>query len=211
MPAPEGQLGITGACGVGIVPEDCGPNQSGVAFAFTDGDNPGDCINEYATLDAGNPVFGMCWIVAQESAHNFGLDHEIMFLNGMSACSDPMTYQADCGGEKFFRNEFAHCSTNQTGLPKDFCGSSNECGTTQNSHQKLLTALGPGTPITTPPVVSIAAPPLAPRSSPASPSTRPRARSAASGRPSCGSTASSGRRRRAPRSVPTASPLPTTR
>ena len=35
----------------------------------------------------------------------YGLDHEYEFTDGTSACNDPMTYRADCGGQKFFRNQ----------------------------------------------------------------------------------------------------------
>ena len=52
-------------------------------------------------------IYNVCWTAAQETAHNFGLDHEYQYATGDSACNDPMTYRYDCGGEKFFRDEGA--------------------------------------------------------------------------------------------------------
>jgi hypothetical protein len=95
-------------------------------------------------------VLNICWTAAQESAHAFGLDHEFSFSNNRSACNDPMTYRTDCGGEKFFRNEAASCGEN-TARP---C----KCGTSQNSHLKILSVFGAGTPITGAPTVLLASP-----------------------------------------------------
>ena len=60
----------------------------------------------FAQEDNNNRVWGVCWIIAQESAHAYGLpDHEYEFVDyNESTCSDPMTYRPDCGGQKFFRN-----------------------------------------------------------------------------------------------------------
>jgi MYXO-CTERM domain-containing protein len=79
----------------------------------------------------------LCWTVAQESAHAFGLDHEFAFKDGRSACNDPMTYRVDCGGQRFFRNAAASCGEF---TEKPAC----KCTPTQNSHQKLLSVFGPG-------------------------------------------------------------------
>ncbi len=96
-------------------------------------------------------VYNICWTAAQESAHAFGLDHEYEFVAGnVSACSDPMTYRTDCGGEKFFRNAAAICGETATRPCK--------CGPTQNSHGKLLSVFGPQTPITGPPTVVLTSP-----------------------------------------------------
>jgi MYXO-CTERM domain-containing protein len=95
-------------------------------------------------------VLNVCWTAAQESAHAFGLDHEFSFSNNRSACSDPMTYRNDCGGEKFFRNEAASCGETAARPCK--------CGTSQNSHQKLLSVFGAGTPITGAPSVALTSP-----------------------------------------------------
>jgi hypothetical protein len=53
-----------------------------------------------------------------------------------------MTYRNDCGGEKFFRNDFASCGETSNRACK--------CTATQNSHLKLLSVFGPST---APPIV----------------------------------------------------------
>nr|MBA3499329.1 hypothetical protein [Deltaproteobacteria bacterium] len=53
-------------------------------------------------------------------------------------CNDPMTYQINCGGTRFFRNQPAKCG--------DFTERACRCGTTQNSHKKLIDTFGIGTP-----------------------------------------------------------------
>jgi hypothetical protein len=83
-------------------------------------------------------VNNLCWTAAQESAHAFGLDHTFKFLDGRSTCNDPMTYQIDCGGTRFFRNQPAKCG--------DFNERACRCGKTQNSHRKLIETFGIGTP-----------------------------------------------------------------
>lgn len=81
----------------------------------------------------------LCWTVSQESAHAFGLDHTFKFVvDGRSTCNDPMTYSVDCGGTRFFRNLAAKCG--------EFNERACRCGTTQNSHKKLVDTFGAGTP-----------------------------------------------------------------
>jgi uncharacterized protein (TIGR03382 family) len=95
-------------------------------------------------------VLNVCWTAAQESAHAFGLDHEFEFTNGRSACNDPMTYRMDCGGQKFFRNLSAKCGEED----EREC----RCTTTQNSHRTLVQLFGAGTPLSTPPVITMTIP-----------------------------------------------------
>ncbi|HEY4176606.1 MAG TPA: MYXO-CTERM sorting domain-containing protein [Kofleriaceae bacterium] len=98
-------------------------------------------------------IWELCGVVAQETGHNFGLDHVYEFNNGtstVSGCKDPMTYRPSCG-QKFFRNELATCGEYNTRPCK--CG-----GGLQNSHQTLLNVFGPGTPITTPPTLEVTTP-----------------------------------------------------
>jgi len=78
----------------------------------------------------GPNVSELCWTVAQESAHAFGLDHEF-------DCHDPMTYIPGCG-VKYFRDQAFDCGTD--GPTTCFCG-----GAKQNSHRKILSVFGPGT------------------------------------------------------------------
>jgi MYXO-CTERM domain-containing protein len=150
--APQ-DIGLDGGIGgIALVSGDCSPRQNSIAFAFT------SAIDTFAHEDGGNRVWGMCWTAAQEVAHIYGLDHEFSYVDdNSSACNDPMTYQFDCGGEKFFRNRAANCGGFDKqpgcGLPPNF-----SCSTAQNSHARMLTLFGPGTPTTTPPEVSILTP-----------------------------------------------------
>lgn len=150
---PPGVGGLGGGTG-------CNPDPKGVAFAFADNDN----VNIFAFEALGNNssearVLGMCWIIAQETGHNFGLDHEFEYIDDKaSACNDPMTYEADCGGQKFFRNRFAACGVSG-GIdgsppgPRDcFCGGS------QNSHLKLANLFGDGTSLIPAPTATITTP-----------------------------------------------------
>ncbi len=122
---PDDILGIAPLAG------DCTPQDNVISFSFAN------------AHPAGQRVMNLCWTVAQESAHAFGLDHEYMFYDGKSTCTDPMTYRADCGGQHFFRDKVAKCG--------EFAERACKCSTNQNSHQKLLELFGPGTVITPPP------------------------------------------------------------
>lgn len=114
--------------GVAPLATDCSAISNVLSFSFA---------NAHGNIDRVNNI---CWTAAQESAHAYGLDHEYSFTTGNpanqhSACNDPMTYRNDCGGEKFFRNDFASCG--ETG--NRAC----KCTATQNSHLKLLSVFGP--------------------------------------------------------------------
>jgi len=149
----EADLGLNapGAGGIAIVSPDCTPHTNSIAFAFV------DTIDAFAAEDDNNRVWGMCWVIAQESAHLYGLDHEYEFTSTMrSACNDPMTYRSDCGGQKFYRNQSASCG--EFGPARPGCGPTNTCSSTQNSHQKLLDTLGAGTSTIPAPTVSITLP-----------------------------------------------------
>lgn len=127
------EMNIVGA--LGIAPLDsstCRPQNNVVSFSFAN--------------DHGPSPLDMCWTVAQESAHAFGLDHEF-------ECSDPMTYIPiqSCGGQKFFRNLDAPCGENAARTC--ICG-----GNTQNSFQRILGVHGLGTSPVDPPVVDIKMP-----------------------------------------------------
>jgi len=58
-----------------------------------------------------------------------------------------MSYRSDCGGQRFFRPFPVTCG--------EFVSRECSCASTQNSHEHLLEILGPGTPITAPPAVSV--------------------------------------------------------
>jgi MYXO-CTERM domain-containing protein len=140
-----------GAGGVAVVSYDCSPRQNSIAYAFA------SMADVFAQEDAGNRVWGECWVISQEVAHIYGLDHEYSFLDdNSSACNDPMTYRDDCGGQKFFRNRAALCG--EFGPARPGCGPNNTCASAQNSHARLLNIFGPGTPTTTPPVTAVVSP-----------------------------------------------------
>ena len=95
-----------------------------------------------------NRIWYLCAVIAQESAHSYSLDHAYSFPGTplRSSCIDPMTYREDCGGMKFFRNDQATCG--------EFSARPCSCGATQNSHLKLLSVFGAGTPTTPKPTVT---------------------------------------------------------
>lgn len=152
------------AGGVALVPTDCRPLSNFITYIFTNSSTAG--LDVFASEDCGgcspqsqDRIYGACWVIAQETAHLYGLDHEFHFTDiGKSACNDPMTYLDDCGGQKFFRNNLATCG--EFGPARPGCGSdpNRYCSTQQNSHQLLLSNLGPGTPTTAPPEVSVLLP-----------------------------------------------------
>lgn len=73
-----------------------------------------------------NPLT-ICAVIAQESAHTYGLDHEM-------DCSDPLTYLPACG-RQFFRDKNIVCG--------EFQERNCSCGASvQNSHKWLLSQLG---------------------------------------------------------------------
>ncbi|MBA3457998.1 MAG: hypothetical protein H0T42_33255 [Deltaproteobacteria bacterium] len=132
------EIGRSGIGGIAPITGDCGAYNYTINYTFANNYGPN------------NRVFQLCAVAAQESGHSFGLDHTYAFADGTSGCRDPMTYRNDCGGQKFFRNDAATCGESSA-RP---CS----CGALQNSHLKLLSAIGPGTPITRPPTVTVTAP-----------------------------------------------------
>lgn len=124
-----GDLGLSNQIG-GIAPGGgCGAQNNVMSFSFA---------NTYAP----SSIYEMCATVAQESAHAFGLDHEL-------DCRDPMTYLFGCG-HKFFRNELIECGEYEA--RPCYCS-----GSVQNSHVLLRGVFGEGT-LPPPPTVSIITP-----------------------------------------------------
>jgi hypothetical protein len=128
---------------VGGVPSDLRNDISGAG-----GVAPLNCVEIPNAISYTFDVYGpnsaeLCWTVAQETAHSFGLEHE--FLD-----PDPMTYLTGV-------------------LPKRFQDTNAQCGefTTracacpsrpmQNSYRMIVGLFGPGAPIT--PTVAISDPP----------------------------------------------------
>jgi MYXO-CTERM domain-containing protein len=121
--------------GVGGVSEfTCGYIPNGISFSFA---------NIY-----GGSVDDICWTVAQETAHSWGLDHK--FDN-----RDPMTYLSSGPTRKTFQNQAGSCG--------EFSARSCQCsyshsggGGKLNSVAEILAVFGGSTP--TPPIVKIDAP-----------------------------------------------------
>lgn len=122
----------------------CTPVDNRITYTFA---------NSYRSTNVQFRTWTLCQVVAQETAHTYGLDHAWSFGSGAlerSACNDPMTYRSDCGGQKFFRNEPATCGE-YSPMP---CA----CGATQNAHLLLTNVFGPGTPITSAPTLTVKSP-----------------------------------------------------
>jgi hypothetical protein len=134
----DNELNLNGFGGVAPVTSDCSPFSYVISFTFANSYGPSNALQ-------------ICSVAAQETGHAFGLDHSFEYIDGRSACNDPMSYRSDCGGQRFFRNETARCGEYQPAT----CG---VCGGVQNTHFKLLSVLGQGTPITAPPTISLTEP-----------------------------------------------------
>lgn len=126
------EIGLNGSIG-GIAPSSCSPLNNVISFSFA---NSGFSNNQ--------DVLTMCWTIAQESAHSFGLPNHVFH------CMDPMTYLDGSCGKKFFRNKSLPCG--------EFAQAPCNCsGATQNSHIELGAVFGPGT-LPPPPSVTIQLP-----------------------------------------------------
>ncbi len=130
------QLGLpAGVAGVSPFTTDCSVIENSIVYTFT------DVIPADARL--------ACEIQAQEVAHSFGLDHELL-------ASDPMTY-LDYNANRSFQNQLVSCGEDVT-RPCGINGST--CRAKQNSVTLLTERLGsksaPGDTIA--PTVGIASP-----------------------------------------------------
>ncbi len=138
------EAGLSGVLGVAPVSGDCSPKDNVIAWSFA---------NDHG---ANARVNNLCWTVAQETAHAFGLDHAFQFSDGTSACTDPLTYRftntdgTACGGQKFFRNKPVSCGEDMLRPCR--------CGGSQNSHLKLKNTFGDGTSLIPPPSATVTSP-----------------------------------------------------
>jgi len=129
-----------GVLGVSPFTTDCSVIPNAIVFTFTQSTR-----NAYGSSPA--LAEEICEIAAQEIAHAFGLDHELL-------ASDPMTY-LNYNGLKTFQNVDAQCgeSTARTcGLP----GTGVVCSQRQNSVTLLTQRIGLGDSIA--PTVAITSP-----------------------------------------------------
>jgi hypothetical protein len=114
----------------GVSPFGCGYLANAISYSF-------------ANVYNGN-VDAICWTVAQETAHSWGLDHK--FDN-----RDPMTYLSSGPSRKSFQNQAGSCG--------EFSARSCDCqydGGKLNSFSEILQVFGGSTP--TPPLAKITAP-----------------------------------------------------
>lgn len=129
-----GQLGMdNNVAGVSPFTTNCGIIENSIVFTFT------DVIPADARL--------ACEIMAQEVAHSYGLDHELL-------ASDPMTY-LNYSGNRSFQNQTASCGES-TARPCGIGGST--CRTNQNSVALLTERLGRKGGDTVPPTANISSP-----------------------------------------------------
>jgi hypothetical protein len=89
----------------------------------------------------GNDPDVLCWVIAQETAHSFGLDHEFL-------ATDPMTYISNPTSKRF-QDTLADCGENEA--RQCYCGRNK-----QNSVAELFAIFGTAPP--SPPTVEITAP-----------------------------------------------------
>ncbi len=115
----------------GVSPYSCGVIPNAITFSF---------INLYPS-----DIAQSCWTIAQETAHAFGLAHEMLG-------KDPMTY-IRTPASKRFQDETACIGTQGCCQPASEC----QCGPMeQNSVEKLLEIFGTSAP--TPPTITITNP-----------------------------------------------------
>ncbi len=112
------QLGLTkGIVGISPFTSTCSTVENSIVFTFTE-DLPADARTA-------------CEIMAQEVAHSFGLDHELL-------ASDPMTY-LPYSGKRWFQDQTVACGE-KSERPCGINGST--CRARQNSVQLLRERLG---------------------------------------------------------------------
>jgi hypothetical protein len=107
--------------------QDCSIIENSITYAFAEvmGDDPNV----------------LCYVIAQETAHSFGLDHEYL-------AEDPMTYIPQ-PSRKRFQNVLADCG--EGGPRQCYCGRNR-----QNSVQEILDIFGAAPP--SPPIIEIISP-----------------------------------------------------
>jgi len=124
---------------LGVSPFSCGFIENSVSFTFANVLGP-TAQNPITQAD----VPELCWTVAQETAHSWGLDHK--FDN-----RDPMTYLGSGPQFKRFQNQAGSCGEYEARACQ--CG-----GSSMNSYQDVMDTFGPAAPDTVPPTVLVSAP-----------------------------------------------------
>ncbi len=120
---------------MGVSPFTCGYINNAISFTFAN--------------QAANNVPELCWTIAQETAHSWGLDHK--FDN-----RDPMTYLYNGPTYKRFQNEAGSCGENSARSCE--CSYSGTGSAKMNSFALIEKLFGPGTPDVSPPTLDITYP-----------------------------------------------------
>ncbi len=123
---------------LGVSPFSCGYIANSVSFTF-------------ANVIPSN-ISELCWTVAQETAHSWGLDHK--YDN-----RDPMTYLSGGPAMKTFQNQAGSCG--EYSARQCQCTYAGTGASAMNSHALIMSLFGPSmpaTPDTMPPAVSITSP-----------------------------------------------------
>lgn len=124
-----------------------GNNVMGVS-PFSCGYIPSSTSYTFANL-APNNVNELCWTIAQETAHSWGLDHK--FDN-----RDPMTYLTNGPNPKRFQNQAGSCGENSA--RKCQCSYTGTGNAQMNSYAVIMETFGSSAPDVTPPVVTVTSP-----------------------------------------------------
>ncbi|MDB4954324.1 MAG: Flagellar hook-length control protein FliK [Myxococcales bacterium] len=120
---------------LGVSPFSCGYIPNSISFTFA---------NEEPTN-----ILDLCWTVAQETAHSWGLDHK--FDN-----RDPMTYLQTGPAMKTFQNQAGACGEyNARTCSCTYAGTGNQ---QMNSYALIMATFGGSAPDTMPPTVTITSP-----------------------------------------------------
>jgi uncharacterized protein (TIGR03382 family) len=120
---------------LGVSPFSCGYISNAISFTF-------------ANVEPSN-VMDLCWTIAQETSHSWGLDHK--YDN-----RDPMTYLDSGPAMKTFQNQAGACgeySARSCGCSYAGTGSAQE-----NSYAVIMSTFGSSAPDTTAPTVTITSP-----------------------------------------------------
>lgn len=120
---------------MGVSPFSCSYIPNAISFTFANV-NPTD-------------VADLCWTVAQETAHSWGLDHK--YDN-----RDPMTYLSGGPSIKSFQDEAGACG--EYSARQCACNYNNTGSTKMNSYAVIMNTFGSNTPDVVAPTVSITYP-----------------------------------------------------
>ncbi len=129
-----GQVGMQNGV-LGVSPFSCGYISNAVSYTF-------------ANL-VSNDVAEICWTVAQETAHSWGLDHK--YDN-----RDPMTYLSGGPTYKRFQNEAGSCG--EYNARQCSCSYAGTGSSKMNSWQVIMDTFGSSAPDTVPPTLTITYP-----------------------------------------------------